>query len=336
MKIALVNDMIIAVEALRRILITIPHYEIAWIARDGAEAVKKCGENTPDLILMDLVMPVMDGVEATRQIMQKSPCAILIVTATVTGNTSKVFEAMGYGALDAVNTPILGMGKPSDGGSDLLAKISIISRLIGKNTTVKSHFTAPQKSTLPPLIALGSSTGGPKALGVILSQLSANFTGAIVIVQHIDLEFAPGLAEWLNIQTRLPVELISEGMKPEPGKILMAATNDHLVLARNLNFKYTKEPRDYPYRPSVDVFFKSLADYWPNKGIGVILTGMGRDGGEGLKALQSQKWHTIAQNQATCVVYGMPKAAVELGAAKEILPLDAIASSLIKTLATLS
>lgn len=337
MKIAIVNDMIIAVEALRRILITIPNYEIAWIARDGAEAVKKCAENTPDLILMDLVMPVMDGVEATRQIMQKSPCAILIVTSTVTGNASKVFDAMGYGALDAVNTPILGMGKPSDGGSDLLAKISIISRLIGKTTTsTKSTFTSPQKYPLPPLIAIGSSTGGPKALGVILSELSANFRGAIVIVQHVDLEFAPGLAEWLNTQTKLPVKLIKERMKPEAGQILMAATNDHLVLDRNLNFKYTKEPRDYPYRPSVDVFFKSLADYWPHKGIGVILTGMGRDGGEGLKALQSQKWHTIAQNQATSVVYGMPKAAVELGAAKEILPVDAIASSLMKNLATLS
>ncbi|MCA1993613.1 MAG: response regulator, partial [Coleofasciculus sp. S288] len=106
MKIAIVNDMLLAAEALRRVVSTVPNYEIAWIARDGVQAVEKCAKDTPDLILMDLLMPGMDGVEATRQIMLQSPCAILVVTATVSGNASKVFEAMGYGALDAVNTPV--------------------------------------------------------------------------------------------------------------------------------------------------------------------------------------------------------------------------------------
>ena len=134
MKIAIVNDRPIAVEALRRVLLTVPEYQVVWIATDGVEAVAKCAKNTPDLILMDLIMPGIDGVEATRQIMKQSPCAILIVTASVEQNAAKVFEAMSYGALDAVDTPILGsQGKPDPSHTALLKKIATIGKLIGKS-----------------------------------------------------------------------------------------------------------------------------------------------------------------------------------------------------------
>jgi two-component system response regulator WspF len=153
-----------------------------------------------------------------------------------------------------------------------------------------------------------------------------------VIVQHVDAQFAPGLVDWLNEQTALPVELAMAGCPVEGGKVLVAGTNDHLVLQSNLTLTYTEEPRDYPYRPSVDVFFSSIADCWPGKGIGVLLTGMGRDGAQGLMSLRSASWHTIAQDRATSVVYGMPKAAAELGAAVQILPIQAIGSILIEKL----
>src|SRR3990172_7762730 len=131
MRIAIVNDVTLAVEALRRVVLS-ARYEIAWTAYDGAEAVRKCSADTPDLILMDLLMPVMDGVEATRLIMQNSPCAILVVTATVSGNASKVFDAMGHGALDAVNTPVLGVSGHLEGAAQLLTKITTIGKLLGK------------------------------------------------------------------------------------------------------------------------------------------------------------------------------------------------------------
>src|SRR3989442_12517502 len=131
MRIAIVNDMLIAVEALRRVVSGAPGYQVAWMARDGAEAVVKCAADTPDLILMDLIMPGLDGVEATRQIMMESPCAILVVTATVSGNAPKVFEAMGFGALDAVNTPVLGAHGKLEGATALLNKIATIGKLIG-------------------------------------------------------------------------------------------------------------------------------------------------------------------------------------------------------------
>ncbi len=342
MRIAIVNDMVMAVETLRRVLMTVKDYQVAWIARDGAEAVTKCAQDTPDLILMDLVMPIVDGVEATRQIMKNSPCAILVVTASVGQNASKVFEAMGYGALDAVSTPVLGPSGNPEAAQAMLAKIVTIGKLIGKSggtSKSKTHTESPQSifapsaSRLPPLVAIGSSTGGPNALAKILSRLPASFGAAVVIVQHVDAEFTPSLVEWLNQQTPLSVQLASQGNRLEVGKVLIAGTNDHLSLQPSLSLSYTKNPIDYPYRPSVDVFFKSVAQHWSRPGTAVLLTGMGRDGAEGLSVLRNKGWHTIAQDRASCVVYGMPKAAVDLGAAVEVLPLDAIATTLIDRIA---
>lgn len=333
LRIAIVNDLLIAIEALRRVVVTVPEYDIAWIARDGAEAVAKCAADTPDLILMDLLMPVMDGVEASRRIMLDSPCAILVVTSSVSGNASKVFEAMGYGALDAINTPILGAQGDPEGGAGLLSKIAKIGKLLGKPAKSSKSSFSTAKLSIPPLVVIGASTGGPQAVAKVLASLQEDFRAAVVIIQHVDEQFAPGLAEWLNNQTPLPVNLAIAGCPLEKGKVLLAGTNDHLILSPSLRLKYTEEPRDYSYRPSVDVFFKSVAEHCPGKGVGVLLTGMGKDGAQGLSQLRSAGWHTIAQDQATCVVYGMPKAAAELGAAVEILPINAIAPVLIKQFA---
>ncbi|MUG96686.1 chemotaxis-specific protein-glutamate methyltransferase CheB [Scytonema sp. UIC 10036] len=336
MKIAIVNDLAIAVAALRKVLLTVSDYQIIWVAHDGAEAVAKCKQDPPDLILMDLVMPVMDGVEATRQIVQNFSCAVLIVTVSAEQNVAKVYEAMGYGALDAVDTPVLGQESDRT-ANQLLTKISRIRKLLKvPPTNTKPSVRSPQlerRSNLlsaTSLIAIGSSTGGPKALASILSKLPANFNAAIAIVQHVDADFSAGFVEWLNQQTALPVRLAVAGDRLESGTVLVAGTNDHLYLKPDLTLNYTKEPVNYPYRPSVDVFFKSLAQHWTRKGIGVLLTGMGRDGALGLSALKTRGWHTIAQDKASCVVYGMPKAAVELDAAVEILSPDAIASTLIQ------
>jgi two-component system response regulator WspF len=174
------------------------------------------------------------------------------------------------------------------------------------------------------LVAIGSSTGGPKALATILSKLPSNLNAAIVIVQHVDGHFSSGFADWLNQQIPLPVRLAVPGDYLQKGTVLVAGTNDHLYLNPDLTLCYTKNPIDYPYRPSVNVFFNSLAQHWKKKGTGILLTGMGKDGAEGLNALRLQGWHTIAQNQESCIVYGMPKAAVELNAAVQVLSLENI------------
>lgn len=329
MRIAIVNDMAIAIEAMRRVLLQANGHELAWVANDGAEAVACCAHDTPDLVLMDLIMPKMDGIEATRQIMARNPCAIVVVTANVDQNTSKVFEAMGAGALDAVNTPTLEEPGASDGTEALLEKIQTINKLLGGEVGRKAQPALPTaKTSLPSqpmqLIAIGASAGGPAALAKVLSQLPVNTSAAILIIQHVDFHFVEGLANWLGCQTSLPVRLAREGDQPQPGTVLLAGTENHLVCISPSRLGYINEPLDYPYRPSIDVFFQSIERFWPGKVVGVLLTGMGRDGARGLKVLNDAGHHTIVQDEATSAVYGMPKAAAELKAASEILPLDKI------------
>ena len=331
MKIALVNDMPMALEALRRALAFEPAHQVIWVASNGAEAVRRCTEQTPDLILMDLIMPVMDGVEATRQIMANTPCAIVIVTVDRKQNVHRVFEAMGYGALDVVDTPALGAGDPREAAAPLLRKIFNIGWLIGQQRSEPSRSlpVAPRPSApRQKLVAIGSSAGGPAALEVILRALPRHFPAAIVLVQHVDQVFAGGMADWLNTVSTLPVRLAREGETPQPGQVLLAGTNHHLRLLSSGHLAYTADPVDEIYRPSIDVFFDSVARFWTGDAVGVLLTGMGRDGAQGLKAMRQHDFLTIAQDQHSSAVYGMPKAAAAIDAAVEIRPLDGIAQRL--------
>jgi len=334
MNIAIVNDTKMIVESLRRVIVAIPEYHLAWVAYDGAEAVELCAKERPDVILMDLIMPVMDGVEATRQIMTNSPCAILVVTSTVTGNASKVFEAMGAGALDAVNTPVLGAAADASGRDVLLQKLKNIGRLIGHSASHASHSSSTadnlNPARMPPLLAIGTSTGGPAALAEILADIPADFPAAIVIVQHVDEQFTESFVDWLNQQSRLPVRRARRGDVPQQGQVLVAGGNEHLLLGQHSRLEYSLEPEDYAYRPSVSVFFESVARHWNGEATGVLLTGMGRDGAQGLLAMRNGGFHTIAQDEASCSVYGMPKAAAQLDAAVEILSLEYIIATLLK------
>jgi chemotaxis response regulator CheB len=332
MRIGIVNDMPMAAEVLRRILTATPEHQVAWIAGTGEQAVEFCQRDLPDLVLMDLVMPGMDGVEATRRIMAETPCPILLVTASVDANVSRVFDAMGHGALDAVDTPSLGTGDPRHGAASLLRKITAIGRLTddraGPVAQTRSA-AAAQRVHHNTLVAIGASAGGPAALCTLLRSLPADFPAAVVIVQHVDERFTAGMAEWLDGHTAMPVRLAREDDTPVAGTALLAARETHLVLKSPTQLGYTPEPRAYFYRPSVDVFFHSVARFWKGEAIGVLLTGMGRDGAQGLLALRNKGWHTIAQDRATSAVYGMPKAAAELNAATDILPLSGIAARLI-------
>ncbi|MCK9813599.1 chemotaxis response regulator protein-glutamate methylesterase [Pseudomonas sp. MAFF 302046] len=335
MKIAIVNDMPMAVEALRRALAFDPSHEVVWVASNGAEAVQCCAQLTPDLILMDLIMPVMDGVEATRRIMAESPCAIVIVTVDRQQNVHRVFEAMGHGALDVVDTPALGAGNAQEAAAPLLRKILNIGWLIGQRGSRVRSVAIPLRTQAPrqSLVAIGSSAGGPAALEVLLKGLPTDFSAAIVLVQHVDQVFAAGMAEWLSSASGLQVRLAREGEPPQPGTVLLAGTNHHIRLLKNGTLAYTAEPVNEIYRPSIDVFFESVASYWNGDAVGVLLTGMGRDGAQGLKLMRDQGYLTIAQDQNSSAVYGMPKAAAAIDAAVEIRPLDKIAPRLLEIFA---
>ena len=331
MRIGLVNDLPMAVELLRRVIASTAEHEVAWIAMNGREAVEACRRERPDLILMDLNMPEMDGIEATRRIMAETPCPILLVTASVDANVSGVYDAMGHGALDAVDIPSVGLsGHTSTQTAALLTRIATIGRLSRNLPPVNPSPRRPPAAASPSqrLVAIGASAGGPAAVATLLGGLAPEFPAAIILVQHLDEQFVPGFASWLGEHCRLPVRPAREGDRPERGTVLIAASPDHLVFKPGGELGYRAEPRDYPYRPSVDVFFESVAESWQGDPIGVLLTGMGRDGARGLKLLRDRQCLTIAQDKATSAVYGMPKAAAAIGAAVEILPLGAIAPRL--------
>jgi len=363
MRVAIVNDLTLATETLRRLLAEMPGVQLAWTAVDGREAVEKARRDRPDLILMDMVMPVMDGAEATRRIMKETPCAIVVVTATVGGNAERVYDALSAGALDATETPTVG---PSwTAAREMLErKIDQVRRLRGMPTDP----CAPAAPTLPRtgalraptspapaaspaprptspggaapsgsprasdlrLVAIGASTGGPAALATILSCLPRDFPFAIVVVQHLEAGFVPGLIDWLERETGRRVEIAVPGGAARRGVCSIASGDGHLLLTRGARFERSLEPADSIHRPAVDVLFTSLASAGCEPFAAVLLTGMGRDGAEGLGALRRAGWTTIAQDQATSVVWGMPGTAVRAGAAMRTLALDAIAAELMR------
>ncbi len=336
MRIGIVNDLQMAVEIMRRAIALEPGLEIAWVASDGEQAVALCARDRPDVVLMDLIMPVMDGVEATRRIMAESPCAIVVVTADVARHTARVFDAMGHGALDAVDTPVVGDADMRTAAAPLLRKIRNIGWLIGRygnRPALSPVDTLTPRPSSQRLLVIGASAGGPATLAQLLRDLPLDFPAGIVLVQHVDASFAAGMADWLNDQVLLPVRLVREGERPLPGQILLAGTDDHLHLLADGTLRYTEDPKESLYRPSIDVFFHSVAQHWRGTAVGVLLTGMGQDGARGLKAMRERGCLTIAQDQATSAVYGMPKAAAAMQAAVEIRPLNQIAPRLVQAFA---
>ena len=332
MRVGIVNDLALAVEVLRRAVSSAPEHEIAWIARDGREAVDRCARDTPDIVLMDLLMPVMDGVEATRRIMKQSPCAVLVVTSTVEGNASLVFEAMGHGALDAIATPVFGPDGRISGQAELLRKIATIGRLLGGPARVAAAPAAPARGNGAPLVLIGASTGGPGVLATLLSGLPRELGAGLVIVQHIDAGFVQGLAEWLGSHTPMPVAVAREGERVGTNRAVIASGPGDLVMRADCALGYTPAEPDSPYHPGIDVFFLSAARNWPGRGIALLLTGMGRDGVAGLAALRDAGWVTLAQDKETSAIYGMPKAAWESKAALACVPAAGIAPAILQHL----
>ena len=329
MRIGIVNDQASAVDVLKKVIVDAGH-KVAWIAHNGEKAVEKCCADVPDLVLMDLVMPVLDGAGATQAIMQKCPCSVLVVTSSIEGNSTKVFEAMGAGALDVVTTPRQENGS-IEGGNDLLAKISVIGKLQGKKKERAAPNPVPKVRMVPPLLAIGSSTGGPSALATLLGSLPEDFPAAIAIAQHVDGNFSENLAQWLDSQTGLKVELARSGMVMQAGKAVIAPGDRHMRMGPGGTVELSRGPGENLYVPSVDVLFESLCCAgFPSNSAAVLLTGMGADGARGMCDLRNSGWMTVAQDKESSVVWGMPGAAVKMGAAREICSIEDMAGLLVR------
>ncbi len=327
-RVGIANDSAVAIEAIRKALVEEPRLQTAWVAYDGAQTVEKAAEDTPDVILMDLLMPKVDGVEATKRIMRDNPCSILVVSATLDGDYSGVFDAMGAGALDACAVPRIGPDGSVSGSRELNDKILLLGKL-GQRLEQTDDLKSPHASNslpTPIIVAVGASTGGPKALETILKNLeydSKRF--CIILVQHVDDQFVSGLVEWMSERAGFEVKIAEKGESPVGGKIYVSKADFHLSFDRLGRFDYSEEPIDYPYKPSINLFFESLAESRYKKVIAAILTGMGTDGAEGLLKLKKAGRLTVAQDRASSAVYGMPKKAAEIDAADMILPPEEIA-----------
>ena len=348
MQVGIVNDLRVVAEALRRIVIEIPGFEVVWVAFDGESALRHHRESPADIVLMDLIMPGMDGAQTTEAMMKIRPCTILVVTATVAGNRELVFAAMGKGALDAVNTPD---ASSPESANELRRKLVTVSRLVksaavrpilhtsgihlrtASGTIVRATTPSDHEERPPAVIGIGASTGGPQAIATILRTFPAHIYAAIVIVQHLDQQFVPGLQRWLQRESRLPIRLAAEDEPLHRGGVWLADSENHLTVrnsnAGGLRLHYTEHPRDTPHRPSVDVFMESLAMLQGMHRCGVLLTGMGSDGAAGLLALREAGACTWAQDPDSCVVYGMPGIALKVGAVQEPTLLKDIALRLL-------
>ena len=329
MKIGVVHAVASVAADLGRAVRLRPSDTVLWSTTSGDEALSLCARQKPDVVLVDLMTDGLDGVEVTRRIMAASPCAILILTSSLHANVGRVFEAMGHGALDVVDLPA-SFGTDVRGAQPLLTKLGTIARLIG-DTNPEPAPVEPADGL--PLVAIGASTGGPSVLATVLRGLPANMRATIVVVQHVDERFTAGLTGWLADQSGLPVSVAKEGDRLTRGHVYVAGTSDHLVLKSAERLGYSSEPVDCVYRPSVDVFFRSATKWWRGDLVGVLLTGMGSDGALGLKEMRTRGHHTIAQDQATSAVYGMPKAAALLNAAVDVLPVERIAGRTLEVLA---
>jgi two-component system response regulator WspF len=252
---------------------------------------------------------------------------VAVIALAPTSAAAGAYEALGHGALGLIEPPSLDDDGEIICAQRLLSRLERLAVLVGEMPR-RPAAKSPSAQQVP-ILAIGASTGGPLALAKVLADLPENFEASVLIVQHIESEFSSGLAEWLGSQCRLPVMLAERGATPEPGKVYVAGPNGHLVLLPSFQFGQQSAQPGELHTPSVNALFLSLAQH-ANPGAAAILTGMGNDGVAGMSELHRRGWHTIAQDEGSCVVYGMPRAALEVGAAKQSLALNAIGPTLVR------
>lgn len=338
-RVLLVEDSPIALTVLKRILLSSPDIEVAGTARSGVEALALIPRLQPDVLCTDFFMPQMDGLELTSQVMAHFPLPILVVSASVQeeDDTHRIFQLLEAGAVDVLPKPRAGFDIDNLVlRNALITKVKILSgvKVFRKKrlseTFVSSTSTSPVSAPCrnPKIVLIGASTGGPLALQEILAQLPIDFPLPIICVQHISLGFLQGLIDWLSDSCQLPIQIAREGDRPQPGTVYFPPERQHLELDNRGRFIHSLSDPVGGHRPSVTTTFSSVAQFYRRKTIGVLLTGMGQDGADGMKEIADVGGFTIAQDQETSVVFGMPQAAISLGAVRSILPIKDIAPTL--------
>jgi two-component system chemotaxis response regulator CheB len=345
-KVLVVDDSAFMRNALSNMLSSDPEIKIVGTARDGLEAIEKIAALKPDIITMDVEMPRMDGISALKHIMEKTPLPVIMVSSITTEGAKVTLDALDLGAVDFIPKNL----------SDLSINIVKIKEIliekikhIARKGLVKKRITpiAATKIEIKPMpvrtigdrrvgiVSIGTSTGGPKALQEIIPRLPRDFPVPIVIAQHMPPNFTGPFAERLNQLSQVEVKEANEGDIIKPGVAFIAPGRGHMRVSRRRGIetvvRISENREDFIYRPSVDALMYSVAEFFPGRALGVILTGMGNDGLRGLTELKRTGGRIFAQNEETCVVYGMPKAVVEAGLADKVLSIEEIAGEIVNS-----
>jgi len=338
-RVLLAEDSAVTREYLVYLLDQDPVLRVVGTAPNGLEAVKQAEQIKPDIIVMDVHMPVMNGFEATRQIMERVPAPIVMISASLSREeTALTFEALSAGALTVVDKPG-GLDHPEHAESarrlvqtvKLMAEVKVVRRWPRRERPVPPSPIPTRPDRKIRLIAIGASTGGPPVLAQILRGLPPDLTVPVLIVQHIAPGFTEGLAEWLGQGTPLGVKVAQPGEAVRSGSVYLAPDRFQMGITKDGRIHLRGEPMADGFCPSASYLFESVAEGYGRSAIGILLTGMGRDGAAGLKRLREAGGATIAQDENTSVVFGMPQEAIRLGAAEYVLSPEQIAR-LIRTL----
>lgn len=354
-KVYVVEDSAIARSILSQILDTPPEIEVVGSASNGVTALAEIPQLRPDVICSDLKMPRMDGLELTQKLLATFPCPILILSEAVQPDaTDTIHQLLEAGALAVLAKPPAALRADYEHLSQtlinqlkLLAGVTVLTkkqrRRPGSPTTPLSASAVSQKQSVSPppslgpsrrhytIVAIGASTGGPQAVHQVLKALPSDYPLPIVCTQHISQGFLPGLVEWQNTHCNLQVKIAEAWETPLGGQVYYAPDGVHLVLDALGRFAFSHAPPFGKHRPSISTMFEAIAQFHGRQAVGVLLTGMGEDGAQGLQLIDQAGGLTIAQDEATSIVFGMPKVAMELGATQYMLPPPRIAA-LLRTL----
>ncbi len=337
-KVLVVEDLLVVRKFLVDVLSADPELEVIGAVADGQAAVEFVEQRRPDVITMDIVMPRVNGFEATRRIMETHPVPIVIVSGSYAPHeVAKSFAAVEAGAVAILPRPT-GVGSTDEGSTaeefvrtvKAMAQVKVVRRWAkrGPSAAADREPEAGGRLRTAEVVAIGASTGGPQVLQRILSGLPADFPVPIVIVQHIAIGFGAGFAEWLDGATSLAVRLGADREVLRPGTVYVAPDDCQMAVVSGGRLKLTDDPPECSLRPSVSYLFRSVAETYGPQAVGVLLTGMGRDGADGLLLMKERKAITIAQDEASSVVHGMPGEAIRLGAACHVMAPEMIVQAL--------
>lgn len=357
-RVLIVEDSSVCAEIIKHILESDKEIKVVGIAKNGKEAIELVEKLKPDIITMDIHMPEMNGLEATEYIMAYHPTPIIIVSSSIHDrDTHLAFEAISAGALDVLEKPdpiiwedFAKVGKELISKVKFLSTVKVITHIKGRrknryssikekpegSASIRIQESLGQTSLgldnqsldLPGVVVIAASTGGPQALGKIIGSLPKNYPLPVIIGQHIAEGFLQGFVDWMSSISKMPVEIVTDEKEIEKSKIYVCPVEKNTIVIEPGIFKLIDSRAEDIYRPSLDLLLSSVAGVFKMNTIGVILTGMGADGAKGMKRIYEVGGYTIAQDQKTSTIFGMPKAAIEFGCVKEVLPVEEIGERL--------